>query len=154
MYYLTVITSRSCTMTTIWTLHEFCMNTNEEMTPFVYYDYYVLDTRVFPPSLWPGRVLRKYHYPSCSHCHRRLLSGICFSEPLCSFERHCVLSKTTALRIYLGECVFIFQGSRQEKQQLHLSDLSLSILLMIFYRLVEKSDFQIENLKALFQWLS
>ena len=75
-----------------------------------------------PPSLWPGRVLRKYHYPSCSHYHRRLLSGICFSESLCSFERHGELTKATASRIYLGECVFSFQGSRQEKQQLHLSD--------------------------------
>ena len=51
MYYLTVITSRSCTMTTMWTLHEFCMNTNREMAPFVYYKYYDLGTRVFLPEL-------------------------------------------------------------------------------------------------------
>lgn len=34
-------------MNTMCTLHEFCMNTNGKMTPFVYYEYYDLDTRVF-----------------------------------------------------------------------------------------------------------
>ena len=68
MYYLTVITSRSCTMNTLCTLHEFCMNTNGKMTSFVYYEYYDLDTRVFFRFLYS-----LYYIDSFFLAHRTLV---------------------------------------------------------------------------------
>jgi len=61
-----------------------------------------------PPSLWPGRELRKYHYcPARCHGHRRGQPGICFSEPLGTLfhVRHRELSKALRTGKYLEKSV-------------------------------------------------